>query len=190
MRTFRGGDRGGVMGSLRIRVAVPAALLAAGWAVACGGESSARQDAGAVHACALLTAAEVAEAVGQTPGAQVQNTPGENYGECRWPSADSSELLVFVSYSRLNDVRNYDEWVEQFKQAVGEPFSESDLEIFERVGGIGDFALFNDNGAMLGSQVLVYQGERRLTVGTFGVRGATNRDATLGLARKAWARLP
>jgi len=187
MRTYRDRDRGAVLGLPRIRVAAAAAVLLASWSVACGGESSASQtEAQAVDACALLTATEVEEAVGQPPG----ETPGENYIDCRWPSADGSDMLVYVSYSPLRNARTYDEWVEQYKAGLGETFSESDLELFERVSGIGDFALFNDNGAMLGSQVLVYQDGRRLTVGTSGVRGASNRDATLALARKAWARLP
>jgi len=43
---------------------------------------------------------------------------------------------------------------------------------------------------MLGGQMMIFEGGRMLQVGASGVRGTSNRDATITLIHKAWARLP
>ena len=164
-------------------------------AAACGGGGSfgngaSAQEVQEVDPCTLITATEIEEVVGQPPGEPVRKALGTSFFECRWPSADGSEhQLAHVAFRPARAPATYEEWVRQYKAGMGDDFEESDLDAYQRIDGLGDYALFLDGGS-LGGSLQVYDRERMLQVDTAAVPGASNLDLALALGRKAVERLP
>lgn len=144
----------------------------------CGGESSAPSASATASAepdaCTLLTAAEITEVTGVTPGAAERANPGLN--NCQWPSPGSPVPLVYVGLS-YQSVASWDAYrQEMIENGVGDPDEDG-----ERID-IGRFSHFTPDSAM----IQVYTEQNYLIV--LRVRGG-DRAQLIELATRAAARV-
>ena len=162
-------------------------LLAVGALVAgCGGgsDSSSSTDTASEPAdaradlCALLTASDIEEALGQTAG---DPQPGdEGLGHCSWSSSEGGETVAVLTLERAV-LRSFDEFVADF----GEEFGGEDppRDEYHPVDGVpGDWAMYVAEEHM----VRAFRGDHVLEVSS----ASAEETQVVDLATRAMGRLP
>jgi hypothetical protein len=138
---------------------------------------AAETQAAASGTCALLTAAEIQEVLGQAPGA---HQAPEGTQDCIWSSADDpSSTLVRLTTSD-SGLASFDSFVISYQAEFGG--EEPPREYFRPIEGVGDWAMYvADENALQ-----VFKGGRMLQVAT----NPPDEARALELAKRAIPRLP
>lgn len=162
-----------------------AALFLAGCGGGGGGSTENTETAGESAAadprpdlCALLTAADIDEALGAQAGDPVSGA--EALGHCSWPSADGGDAVAVLTLERAT-IRSFDDFVADF----GEEFGGEDppRDEYHPVDGVpGDWAMYVAEEHM----VRAFRGDHVLEVSSPGADEAQVVD----LATRAMGRLP
>jgi len=128
--------------------------------------------------CALLTASEIEEALGQAPGAA---EPGdEDLGQCTWSSADGSGTSVSLTLDEAS-LDSFDQFVFDFGEEFGG--ENPPPEEYHPVDGVsGDWAMYVTEEHL----VRAFRGDHELHVRAPGAEEAQ----VIDLAAKAMQRLP
>ena len=154
------------------------------FAVGCGGggapgESSAASgepdvSTPAVDLCGFLTAADIEEVLGTSPGEPEGGTEG--MGECTWAAADGSGSLVRLSLDEAL-LDSFDDFVMEFGEEFGGENPPEDR--FHPVEGLGDWAMYVADD----SAIRVFRGDRELEVRSEAAEG--DEETLKALAERA-----
>lgn len=165
------------------RVALAGALALAG----CGAdEPPAASEIGAIDACALLTAAEIEEATGITPGAPQDAGFEGSVPLCNWPTADGSDpafLTVLVAPS--GNYGSYADALVKWQESASETGYDLDPADYEEVEGAGRVNAWMPEAGMLQA----HRGNRMVQVSARVAPGRDRLQASIALTGHALTRL-
>jgi hypothetical protein len=124
--------------------------------------------------CALVTAEEIQEVLGEAPGAPEASSAG--LGGCRWPSASSSATLLEMSVAPTS-LKSYDDFVADYGREFGG--ENPSKEYYRPHEGVGDWALYRKDDGVL----QVYVGDRMLQI-------VAPEEKSVAIAAMALSRFP
>jgi hypothetical protein len=153
-------------------------LLILGGTLKAAEQAKARPAAGPLSACALVTKAEIQEALGTAVGNGISGKD-RNMDICAFSTPKGDKVDIFVT--RSSDKRDLNKVIDEARKAMP-------LAAVREVPGLGDKAILVDSPTS-GTLLSVYRAGDSLVVSVWGAGGGAKADAVAEkIARKAFHR--